>query len=466
MKTAPNTQPIPTMHYSAKCQDGDKTLKRVRVRSGMGTVAYWRGKLFRNSYRDRNGVTIEIPEYYVRMRHEGVTKRVRLHTSDKDQAAEEALRLAGRLERDGWHAVTSGQARLPASPTIEQFCEAYAKATEGIPKPPRAVSVATYVRSLKQLCALAGVKQIRELDRNAIGRAGDVYRAQGRKQGRKESAITNTFAKILRNGAACFSDRAREVMERNGLKIGNPYDGVERSQDIRRFEPLSAEVIDRIMADAPLLLTGDPEAKNPETTPFAKQHKKSHGRLPQWRNVDFRQPHPDAYAALLLAYGAGLRANEIDKARWEWLRTKDDCCFVKIPDEETHFKPKGGEGRSVRVQRELNEALITSRQDASPFVIGGGESTGKAASGLAYRSPDTFRKINLWLRDRGVEKGKARGHPLHTLRKQYGSVVATQHGLFHAQHLLGHKSPVVTSKYYASPTASPELTHFKFAGIG
>jgi integrase len=461
MKMPMATPPRSTDRNLDKRQDDDKTVRRVRSRPAMGTLAYWRGKLFRNSYRDRQGNTVEMPEYYVRMRHDGKTRRVRLKSADKDIAAGEALQLAQRLETDGWHAVTSGQARLPGSPTIEEFCEAYSNATEGMPKPPRPVSVATYVRSIKQLCALVGVKQIRDLDRNAIGKAGEAYRAQGRKAGRKESSITNTLAKILRNAAACFSDNAREAMERNGLKLDNPFDGIERSQDIRRFEPLETEMIDRIMADARLLLTGDPDAKDPEKTALAKEHKKNHGRLPQWRDIDFRQPHPDAYAALLLAYGAGLRANEIDKARWEWLVKKGDASFIKIPDEEGGFSPKGGEGRLVRIQPEVLDALIAARHDASPYVIGGNESTGKAVSGLAYRSPNTFRKINLWLRDRGVEKGKARGHPLHTLRKQYGSVVATQHGLFHAQHLLGHKSPIVTSKYYATPTAPPELTHFK-----
>ncbi len=464
METPNKVRQYATGHIPDKRQDNDKTSNRVRVRSGMGTVAYWRAKLFRNSYRDREGKTVEIPEYYVRMRRDGVTKRVRLHTSEKERAAEEALKLAHRLESDGWHAVTSGQARLPASPTIDEFCEAYVKAAEGMQRAPRAISVITYVRSLKQLCALAGVKQIRELDRNTIGKAGDAYRAQARKGGRKESAITNTFAKILRNAAACFSDKAREVLERNGLKLENPFDGVERSQEIKRYEPLKPEVIDLVMADAPLLLAGNPDAKDPTTTAFAKEHKKAHGKLPQWRDIDFRNPHPDAYAALLLAYGAGLRANEIDKARWDWIKEEGHSCFIQIPDEQGDFRPKGGEGRLVRIQREVLDALVKSRNTASPYIIGGNEPSGKAASGLAYRSPDTFRKINLWLRDRGVEKGKARGHPLHTLRKQYGSVIATQHGLFHAQHLLGHKSPVVTSKYYSSPTMVPELTHFKIVG--
>ncbi|NBQ57437.1 MAG: hypothetical protein EBU32_03410, partial [Opitutaceae bacterium] len=127
METLNRPQNSATDRNLEKCQVYDKTKKtpkRGRVRSGMGTIAFWRAKLFRNSYRDRDGKTVEIPEFYVRLRWDGVTKRVKLHTSDRDKAAEEALGLSERLSREGWSAITSGQARLPASPTIDEFCEA------------------------------------------------------------------------------------------------------------------------------------------------------------------------------------------------------------------------------------------------------------------------------------------------------------------------------------------------------
>ncbi len=457
-------------HIPDKRQDNDKTPRRIRVRSGEGTVAYWKAKLFRNTYRDRGGRTVEIPEYYARMRHDGVTKRVRLGSSDKDKAAELALALSGRLSTEGWRAVAVGQARLPASPTIDEFCTAYARATESMRKPPRPISVANYVRSLKQLCALAGVRQIRELNKAAIGRAGDEYRLMGRKDRRKGSAITNTWAKVLRNAAACFSANAREIMERNGLKLENPFDGIERSQEIRRFEPLSNEVIHRLMKDFPLLLSGDANANDPASDPASHRFKEDHGRRPQWRDFDYRQPQRDAYVAFLLAFFLGLRANEIDKARWNWIgRTRDGDFRLSVPDEEGSFRPKGGEGRIIPIQKELVTALFGARSGVSRYMIGGPEIAeedvpSKKAQGLTYRNPGTFRKINLWLRERGVESGKARGHPLHTLRKQFGSMVATEHGLFQTQHVLGHKSPLVTSKYYATPTATLKLTHFTTLG--
>ena len=76
----------------------------------------------------------------------------------------------------------------------------------------------------------------------------------------------------------------------------------------------------------------------------------------------------------------------------------------------------------------------------------------------------TLRIANTWLRERGVEAGEARGNPLHRLRKQFGSEVATAFGLFNAQKLLGHSSPTTTAKYYAAQTNLPELTHVKIMG--
>jgi len=43
------------------------------------------------------------------------------------------------------------------------------------------------------------------------------------------------------------------------------------------------------------------------------------------------------------------------------------------------------------------------------------------------------------------------------MRKEFGSYVATSFSRFHAQKLLGHSSPNVTSDYYAGLTALPEL---------
>jgi integrase len=452
MKLPHNPKQATTDHNPDSCQVRAKTKRPARARSGMATVAYWRDRLYNNSYKDREGRTVRMPEYYVRLRYDGTSKQVRLDHSDKEKAAEQALQKFLRLETEGWQVITSRLARLPASPTIEEFCALYRAATTSMERAPRNISITTYCRSLRQIAALAGAKYVRDLNGEAIERARDAYRAKSRKQGRTDSGIQNTLAKILRNAAACFSIEARAVMSRKGFITENPFAGIRRTQEIQPVTPLALSVLDRIYKEAHLLRDGDPHA------PLVKPKRRGPGRA----QIDFRRPHPDAYAALLLAIGAGLRANEIDKARWSWLKLNDNGdCFVEI-SEESDFKPKGGSMRRIMIQQTVYDALVDLRTDkTSPYVLGGIEQEQKSENGETYRSPNTLRAVSQWLRSRGVEKGRSRGNPLHRLRKQFGSEVATKFGLFAAQKLLGHSSPTTTARYYAAQTELPALTHVR-----
>jgi integrase len=465
MNSANPTQQTPTGDIREKCQVDDKTEKR-RIRSAENTTAYWKARLFKNSFKDREGRTVIIPEWYCRLRHAGVTKRVRLQSADKDQAAEQARALAEKIWDGGWTAVTDRQARLPSSPSVDELCEAYSAIVADLERPPRPITVQNYLRCLRQFCSLAGVTQLRELTPDVIDSARIEYRAKARKQGRPDSAITNSWSKVLRNAAAIFTSSSRKLMARRGLEISeNPFAGIEKRQRISRYQPLGKNTLDRIMEDAPKLLHGDPEAREPAAEAFARRFKREHGKNPQWLGFDFRQPHPDVYRALLLAMGCGLRAREIDAARWDWIKEWEGRTVLEIPaSAEGSFNPKSGRGRIVPLQEEVHDALTRTRDDLSPYLIGGPEPTGKALNGLEYRSPNTFRALSLWLRQRGVEKGKQRGHPIHALRKEFGSYLASNFGLFHAQAALGHSDPKITSDYYASPTTLPSLKHVRIVG--
>ena len=466
MKTPNNPQSATTEDNLETCQVDGKTEKGVRIRSGEGMVAYWKTKLFLNSYRDRDGNKVEIPEYYVRLRYAGVTKKVKLHTADKDKAAEEALDLSVQLRGKGWSAVTAVQARLPSSPTIDEFCEAYKAAAASMENPPRPISVAGYLRHFRQICKLARVSRLRELTPEAVERARDKYRAQARAEKRSESGLQNSLGIIVRNAAACFSVEARSIMGRQGLAVENPFAGIKRSQKIEPVTALPRETVDSIWNDLPLLRDGDPNAKAPKLASFTKQYRKQHeGRKARWLPIDFRRPRPDAYCAILLGLGVGLRANEIDKARWSWLKFDGKGgCFLEIK-EESDFKPKGGTLRLIRIPTALHDELTKARRDlSSPYILGGKASAAVEEHGWGYRCRETLRVVNAWLREHDVETEEVRGNPLHRLRKQFGSEVATGFGLFAAQKLLGHSSPTVTSKYYAAQTELPELTHMKFVG--
>lgn len=472
MRSDDKQQLVKTGNICEKRQANDKPGRlgsALRKRSGENTIAFWRSRLFRNSYTAKDGSLREIPEWYVRLRFAGTTKRVRLKTADREQAAEQARALNLRLQTEGWSAVLEGQARLPPSPAIDEICAAYSEMAPTLPSPPRPISILNYVRCLRQFAQLAGARQLREFTPESIEKARERYRENGRKAERPEHSVKNSFAKIIRNAAAIFSRGARDAFARRGLSLErNPFDGIKRQQEIRRFRPLAPALLQRIMLEAPKLLSGVPSANDPTKTPFAKAHLKRVGRFPQWRTIDFRKPQPDAYAALLLAFGCGMRAKEIDWARWDWISEHGGRTFIEIPAAGGlgRFVSKSGDGRTIPLQPEVLEELRKVRQEFSVFIIGGKEPdrNTKVANGLEYRSPETFRAVNLWLRQQGVEEGNPRGHPLHTLRKQYGSHVATNFGLFHAQVILGHSDPKITRDYYASPTDLPRVANFRAGG--
>jgi hypothetical protein len=61
------------------------------------------------------------------------------------------------------------------------------------------------------------------------------------------------------------------------------------------------------------------------------------------------------------------------------------------------------------------------------------------------------KRLSARLKTTGITHDR----PMHFLRKVFGSVVATRHGLFTACNYLGHSSVIVTEKHYAALLEKP-----------
>lgn len=68
-------------------------------------------------------------------------------------------------------------------------------------------------------------------------------------------------------------------------------------------------------------------------------------------------------------------------------------------------------------------------------------------------------RVLSWLRAQGVEANK----PLHTLRKEIGSIIASEHGIFEASRYLRHSDIRITSAIYADKKKI--VTPKAFAGL-
>jgi hypothetical protein len=60
-----------------------------------------------------------------------------------------------------------------------------------------------------------------------------------------------------------------------------------------------------------------------------------------------------------------------------------------------------------------------------------------------YRCKETIKSLSDWLKEKGLKT-----KPLHTLRKEFGSVVCDLHGIYAASLALGHTNIGFTARYY------------------
>lgn len=88
----------------------------------------------------------------------------------------------------------------------------------------------------------------------------------------------------------------------------------------------------------------------------------------------------------------------------------------------------------------LQESISKASDD---FVIKVGEKD-KAPVSAPYRCQKHFDLLRGWLRSKGVKAQK----PIHTLRKEVGSLIASAQGIYAASRYLRHADIQVTVAFY------------------
>ena len=175
---------------------------------------------------------------------------------------------------------------------------------------------------------------------------------------------------------------------------------------------------------------------------------------------------PEAFKLLVLTYACGLRLSEADALRWDQVNFAD--CAIEIRDTETrHIKSQDSKG-TIDLDDQVTSLLrIWHAMRTSEFVLelGKGPLEQSKANGTRlpsfvkqrsekptvgrragdYRVPWTHKRLRKWLKSKGVDTLK----PIHTGRKEVGSVLASKDGIFAAQRYLRHSSPEITSRFYA-----------------
>jgi integrase len=153
---------------------------------------------------------------------------------------------------------------------------------------------------------------------------------------------------------------------------------------------------------------------------------------------------PEQFKIFLLGAMAGLRRNEIDVLPWSAFQWNEGVIRIETTK---HYRPKSHNSEGdVRVDPELlelfrgyharrkSEFVIESDSPPPPF---------DAPYGV-YRCMNEMRALLAWLRAKGVISKT----PLHTLRKEFGSLINARYGLLAASEQLRHGGIGVTARHY------------------
>ncbi len=392
------------------------------------TPAFWADKVFRPAY-GQAGELREVRQWYARMQHEGRREAVALGTNEKEQAARKAAKLFQRVKAVGWEAALTehspDRAKAKGIPTVGEFLAAAEQVADVSP-----VTLQKYVSCFRRIVAAAfGVRgdnsrfDYRTGGLDAFRARVDRIRLDKVTPARVQAALTSRIAKARGNPVAEQSARTTAAaLLRQAKSLFSPDLKLPFTVLPNPFEGVKVKV-------------GTPR-KYASTIDAAT--------LMQAGQSELAESDPEAFKALLLALGAGLRKAEIDNLQWQHIDAAAGT--IRVQTTATfQAKTDSSEG-DVFVDPGLIAALENYRDGASSLFVLESKFQPRPGSRHAYyRAAATFDRLTKWLRTQGVLANK----PIHDLRKEFGSIICASADIHTASRQLRHASIAVTAAFYA-----------------
>jgi integrase len=384
----------------------------------------------------RKGKRYQSPFWCVRLQHETGRTTFPLATSNREAAAAHARDIYVFMLANGWEPTLrefkSGSFATPAQKrpgaTIGEFLDELATVADLKPKTFRGYSVA--FRTI--------VSQIFRIDG---GKERHYFAGEARQQWlAKIHAI-----KLAELTPFKVQQWKREFLARAGsdpTKLRTARISVNSL--IRRakslFAPDTVRHLQTIGLPDPLPFAG--VAFEPRVSQRHQSAVDIEALIALARN-ELQETQPELFKVFILATFCGLRRLEIDRLSWNAFRF--DAGILRIQATK-HFSPKTEEAiGDVVLEPELVELFRGYHAQATgEFVIESPNMPRLGALYENYRCERIFENLIAWLRSRGV----ATKTPLHTLRKEFGSLINQRHGIHAASLALRHANIGVTSLHY------------------
>lgn len=386
---------------------------------------YWLKKIFRRS----NDM------WHCQIGYGGRQDRWPLRTANRDAAAEKARDIWKSLQTAGFEATeakfkpwtVAPPKKSPQSLTVGDFLTAV-RAVAVV----RPTTATTYERKLRFL-----VSQIVKVKGNK-GRHDYVNGGSAKWRAKVDSVplASLTPEKVMQWRTAYVERHACQPMKRASAQQ-------TAASIIRSAKSLfSPKILPHlgIALPSPLPFDGVTLGKRPRTRYTSKINA---ALLAHQAHNELKVAHSEQFKIFLLAFGAGLRRSEIDRLTWKHF----DWNASTINIEPTEYGLTKTESSADKI--DVGDDLLAYFKKAmagstSEFVVESKSAPTAAPHWNRYRADGHFKALLDWLRAKGVT---AR-NPLHTLRKEFGSLINKKFGIFAASSALRHSNITITRESY------------------
>ncbi|MCX6879387.1 MAG: tyrosine-type recombinase/integrase [Verrucomicrobia bacterium] len=174
---------------------------------------------------------------------------------------------------------------------------------------------------------------------------------------------------------------------------------------------------------------------------------------------ELAESDPESFKVIVLALVCGLRRSEIDNLLWRAF----DFSRSLLRVESTEYHRLKSEDSAGEIDLDADALALfrgyRAKAATTTFVIESPNPPPNRMQARGYRCDGVFVRVLAWLRAQGVDSAK----PLHTMRKEIGSVIASEHGIYVASRYLRHSDIRITSAIYADK--KKVITPQTFAGL-
>lgn len=403
---------------------------------------YWSTRVYQPKVNGRI-----VTGFYIRIQHDGQRHALALKATTREKAGVEARDLYLKTKANGWVDVLADYETPSGSKKLAVAQDSTPRQRGFIERP----TVGDLIQAAEELLTVrrstleSYAKALRTIVSQIFGLHPQKKYSRGKEAQRWRDRIDRVPLDSIRRSdvLAWKNKRLREHEDDPVRKRGtiNTVNTAMRGAKALYGKKIRIFLEERMNLPSPMPFDGVPLEKPPS---LRYQSKINAAKLLKKAKKKLAKKRQEQFKIFLLALICGLRKGEIDCLRWEAFDFKKGV--LRIQHTESHeLKSEDSAG-----EIDLDEETITLfrgfyQQRRGPFVIEWkSERTPGQRQTRSYRCDWLFNQLYQRLKKWGVDSK----HPLHELRKEVGSIIANEQGIFEASRYLRHSDIRITSQYY------------------